>query len=314
MAGQQQETPEQLMERIRATYGTPAPVSNQPQGAGTAPAGKPAAGLQAPAVKGQPQGAGATTYGAPAAVTTPRVPGALANYANGGQVGMQTGTPPQAPAQGFTNFYPQQSFASGGQVGITPQGAPQQGGTSMLDPQQADSDISKVLSMPGAKEKIQQAVQQAVQSGQIDLNEAHKAVQLCKAAVQNPALWPQLRQFAIQQGLCSPTDLPGQYDPKIVLIVLTAAKAAEGMLQGGQGQQQGGIQPPPGMGPNSGGQLQGPGTGTSDSIPATNLANGGQVNVSTGEYVIPADVVKAKGKDFFDGMVKKYHQPTGYKG
>jgi len=141
------------------------------------------------------------------------------------------------------------------------------------------------------------------------------AAQLAQACIQNPALWPQLRQFAIQKGLCGPNDLPQQYDQKLVVAILSAAKAAGNMLTGNQQQgQQASMQPPPGMPQGNGGLLQGPGTGTSDSIPATNLANGGQVNVSSGEYVIPASVVQAKGKDFFDGLIRKYHQPTGYKG
>jgi hypothetical protein len=51
----------------------------------------------------------------------------------------------------------------------------------------------------------------------------------------------------------------------------------------------------------SGGVVRGPGTGISDSIPA---------KLSDGEFVIPADVVKRKGLDFFEGMIKKYHEPA----
>jgi hypothetical protein len=55
-----------------------------------------------------------------------------------------------------------------------------------------------------------------------------------------------------------------------------------------------------------GGMIQGPGTGTSDSVPAQNTSDGSAVKVSNGEYVIPARVVAAKGRDFFDGLVRKY--------
>lgn len=44
--------------------------------------------------------------------------------------------------------------------------------------------------------------------------------------------------------------------------------------------------------------VEGPGTGTSDSIPAL---------LSDGEYVIPADVVRAKGEEFFDRLLEQYH-------
>lgn len=44
----------------------------------------------------------------------------------------------------------------------------------------------------------------------------------------------------------------------------------------------------------SGGMIRGPGTATSDSIPA---------RLSDGEYIIPAAVVKAIGRDFFDKLL-----------
>ncbi len=43
------------------------------------------------------------------------------------------------------------------------------------------------------------------------------------------------------------------------------------------------------------------GTGIDDQVPA---------KVSVGEYVVPADVVHAKGKEFFDKLVARYHTPA----
>jgi hypothetical protein len=43
------------------------------------------------------------------------------------------------------------------------------------------------------------------------------------------------------------------------------------------------------------------GTGIDDQVHA---------KVSVGEYIIPADVVHAKGKEFFDMLLKKYHTPA----
>jgi hypothetical protein len=51
----------------------------------------------------------------------------------------------------------------------------------------------------------------------------------------------------------------------------------------------------------SNGAIKGPGTGISDSIPAM---------LSDGEYVIPADVVKRKGVEFFDKLLEKHHMPA----
>lgn len=63
-----------------------------------------------------------------------------------------------------------------------------------------------------------------------------------------------------------------------------------------------------------GGKVEGPGTGTSDSVPAVNVDNGQQIRLSNGEYVIPADVVKALGTRHFDGLIKKYHKPVNVRG
>lgn len=51
----------------------------------------------------------------------------------------------------------------------------------------------------------------------------------------------------------------------------------------------------------SGGKVTGPGTGTSDSI---------QAQLSTGEYVIPADVVQKLGVSFFDHLRDHFHSPA----
>ena len=59
----------------------------------------------------------------------------------------------------------------------------------------------------------------------------------------------------------------------------------------------------------NGGQIVGPGTGTSDSIPA--VVDGQEpIKVSAGEFVIPKDVVDALGADFFDNLIQKFHTPV----
>jgi hypothetical protein len=59
----------------------------------------------------------------------------------------------------------------------------------------------------------------------------------------------------------------------------------------------------------------GDGSGIDDRVPATivNPQTGAQVadaRLSTDEYVIPADVVRAKGVEFFDKLLQKYHTPA----
>jgi hypothetical protein len=82
---------------------------------------------------------------------------------------------------------------------------------------------------------------------------------------------------------------------------------------GGIGQIAGGIAGAGGF--NSffadGGKVDGPGTGTSDSVPATNVSNGQPIRLSNGEFIVSADVVKAKGEEFFNKLQERYHQPSG---
>ena len=51
----------------------------------------------------------------------------------------------------------------------------------------------------------------------------------------------------------------------------------------------------------NGGEVEGPGGPVDDRVPAM---------LSHGEYVIPADVVQAKGIEFFDKLKDKYHTPA----
>ncbi len=52
-----------------------------------------------------------------------------------------------------------------------------------------------------------------------------------------------------------------------------------------------------------GGMILGPGTPTSDSIPAFNKDTGQSIALSTGEYVLPADVTKILGKSYLDNLI-----------
>jgi hypothetical protein len=62
----------------------------------------------------------------------------------------------------------------------------------------------------------------------------------------------------------------------------------------------------------NGGLIQGPGSGTSDSIAAA--AGGLPLAVSNGEYRIPAAVVAALGHDFFEALVAQFHAPVSTDG
>lgn len=163
-------------------------------------------------------------------------------------------------------------------------------------------------SNPQMMQKLQMAVQQAVQSGQVTPQQIMQLSQIAQACLQNPQLYPKLLQMAEQQGLVPPGRLPREFNQGIV----TALAAVGHGLQHMQGAQQQGPQgamveqPQQGGQFASGGMIHGPGTGRSDSIHTTNRTTGAPVSVSNGEYIIPAHVVEIKGKEFFDNLLRKY--------
>ena len=79
---------------------------------------------------------------------------------------------------------------------------------------------------------------------------------------------------------------------------------------GGYGTNYTGGSLPTAGGMANGGKVSGPGTGTSDSVPAVNTSTGGKVQLSNGEFVVSADVVRKLGTDHFEKLQQKYHTPV----
>ena len=198
-------------------------------------------------------------------------------------------------------------FAGGGQVA----GMGNPGGD--VSPDMINMRVNQMLRNPRFVQSITQTLQPLMQSGELTPQEVQVMGQIAEASLQNPKLYPQLRQFVAQQGM---TPLPPSFDPtvitKILAISRALAQAGGGMSQPGQATPPGQIPPtdqaqmqnPTGMA--NGGLLQGPGTGRSDSIGTVNESTGQPVKVATGEYVIPEHVVRAKGRDFFDALLRRY--------
>ena len=138
-----------------------------------------------------------------------------------------------------------------------------------------------------------------MQTGEVTPEELNMAVQLATAAAQNPALWPQLRQFAIQQGLAEEQDLPQEYDQGLVFTILMAAKVVQSAQGGGQ---------PQGM-PQSQGQPPQATMRTGGVIPDSNNADDTiAVNAHSGEGVVHKGVMIAKGTDFLNKLNGAYNQ------
>lgn len=169
-------------------------------------------------------------------------------------------------------------------------------GSDPMHPAIANLHVQNRLADPQVMQTLKAHLDQAIQAGQLNPQQLQMMGQLAQSAIQHPELWPKLRQFAIQAGLPDAKQLPMQFNQAICMALMAASHASQ------HGDRPGAFA--------NGGMLHGPGTGTSDSIHAHNTSTGQPVKLSNGEYIIPADVVATKGKEFFDNIVRKYHTPA----
>lgn len=214
-------------------------------------------------------------------------------------VGALTQGVPQPGAQAPSmNYRMNPSYAEGGVV--TPNGPPAPAAGiaaptgAPTSPQRMDQEIQRIEQQhPQVIQQLTQMIQQAMQAGEIDPQELNQLKQLATAAYQNPQLWPQLKQFAEQQGLAEPGEFPEQYEQSMILILLIATRAASSATSDA------GV-------PQSEGQ-----------VPEDTFKDGGYTGVSKNEdgsiaanlhekeYVVPDWVVAEKGTDFFDKLSKR---------
>jgi hypothetical protein len=191
--------------------------------------------------------------------------------------------------------------APSGNVGLTPQGQPQGGAMS---PQMLEMQINQFASQrPQEMAQIKQVIMQELQSGELTQQELNMVVQLATVAAQNPEMYPYVRNFAIQQGITTEEDLPQQYDQGLIFVLLLAARAVQADV-GGQNMMQGGTPAMAGMTQGSGAI---PSMARGGMTPDSKKSDGSVlINAHEGEFVIPANVVKMKGKEFFDSLIEKY--------
>lgn len=181
-------------------------------------------------------------------------------------------------------------------VGLAPQGQMPQGG---MTPQMLEMHVNQfVTQYPQQIAQIRGVIMELLQTGELTQQELNMIIQLATIAAQNPEMYPYIRNFAIQQGIATEQDLPQQYDQGLVFVLLLAARAVQADA-GGQNMMQGGT---PMM---AGGPM--PSMANGGEVPPSKKSDGSVlINAHEGEYVIPAHVVKMKGKEFFDSLVEKY--------
>lgn len=230
------------------------------------------------------------------------------------------GIAPVNPNAPVLDFRQQQfSYAAGGMVGpggqpMRPAGVDTQGTAQGVTPEVMQREVQRIIqSNPEGVAQMRDAVMQALQTGELTPEELNMMGQLATAAAQNPELYPQIRQFAIQQGLASDADLPQEYDAGLVFTLLLIVQAAQAQI-GGQ-PLAGGTPPAAGPGgmPQSATQPPVAGFKAGGALPADSHNRDGsiKINAHEGEYVIPAKVVRAKGTDFFDKMIQSYDETEG---
>lgn len=229
------------------------------------------------------------------------------SYEQGGMIGMggmpePMGMPPGGMPSTNTMMPPP------GGVGLAPEGQ----GAQQMTPQMLEMQVNQFASQnPQQVEGIRAAIQQVMQSGELTQQELNMVVQLATVAAQNPEMYPYVRNFAIQQGIATEQDLPPQYDQGLVFVLLLAARAMQQDM-GGQDMMSGGTPAMAGSGSVSTAQVSSgaaPSMAKGGMAPDSRKADGSVlINAHEGEFVIPANVVKMKGKEFFDNLVEKYKE------
>jgi hypothetical protein len=229
------------------------------------------------------------------------------SYEQGGMIGTggmpePMGMPPGGMPSNNTMMPP-----SGG-VGLAPEGQ----GAQQMTPQMLEMQVNQFASQnPQQVEGIRVAIQQVMQSGELTQQELNMVVQLATVAAQNPEMYPYVRNFAIQQGIATDQDLPPEYDQGLVFVLLLAARAMQQDM-GGQDMMAGGSPAMTGAGSVAASQVSSgapPSMAKGGMTPDSRKADGSVlINAHEGEFVVPANVVRMKGKEFFDNLVEKYKE------
>lgn len=235
--------------------------------------------------------------------------GSVVSFAAGGMMS-EEGTairPGMPPSAGTGRTLPSARFKVEAQppqgTGMMPSGGPPLGAASPapMTPAQIDQEAQRFVQQhPQEVQKIQEVIAVAMQMGELTPEELNMAVQLAKTALARPESYPQVRQFAIQNGLGTEQDVPQEMDQGLLYVLIVAGKA---MAPGGNAMQ--------GQGPSASQQPK-PGS----VIPE--YSDGGETGDKTHiaklhprEYVIPEDAVLFYGTDKFAKMIEKARNPDG---
>ena len=220
----------------------------------------------------------------------------MQSYAEGGMVG--PGGVPQRP---MTSPMAMNVAQQGGApvVGLAPQGGQGRPLNFAAIDQQAQQFMQQ---NPQQVEQIRATVRQAMDAGEVDAQSLNMFVQVATTALQNPEMWPQLRQVLIQQGMLDAEDVAAEYDQGFLIILYIIGKTMGGGQAATPAPMSAGQAPQMSM--KKGGALPAKSKNPDGSIP---------INAHEGEYVIPADVVRKVGTDHLDKLIAKTRGMDGKK-
>jgi hypothetical protein len=148
--------------------------------------------------------------------------------------------------------------------------------------------------------QVQEAVSMAMQSGELTPQELNTAAQLATAALRNPAMYSQIRAFAIQQGLATEQDISPEYDEGLIFGLIVAARAGQNAPTGQNAMAPAQAPMAPGM------QAPMPSMGLGGQVPNSTSPTGEvPIMAHEKEMVIPKWLVEEKGTAFFKSMISK---------
>lgn len=223
------------------------------------------------------------------------------SYAEGGMVG--PGGVPQRP---MASPAAMQVAQQGGApiVGVAPPGGGQ--GRPMnfaaID-QQAQQFMQQ---NPQQVQQIKAQVDEAMASGEVDAQSLNMFVQIATTALQNPEMWPQLRQVLIRQGMLDAEEVSEEFDQGFLIVLYIIGKTMGSGAATTPGPQQG-MAPQAQPMPMSAGQSPQMSMAEGGALPPKSNNPDGSIpiNAHEGEYVIPADVTRRLGTDHFDKLIAK---------
>lgn len=185
-----------------------------------------------------------------------------------------------------------------------------------MGPQQMELEARRFVQQnPQQVAQIRETIEEALADGDITMDQVKVLTNMAKVALQNPEMYPQLKQAVLAQGILEQDELPPEFDQGTMFIFLLIGQIMQAPAQPGM-QAAGGDNAAPAPGGDQMGQpgMQPqamPSMASGGALPSKSPNPDGSVPIKAheGEYVVPSHVVRAKGTEFFDKLVQSYTQP-----